>query len=71
LPEQPETWVEVDPDTLVEINAASAFTRCAWTPFEGMPVTARVRRVVLRGKEAFHDGQILANPGDGQNVRML
>jgi carbamoyl-phosphate synthase/aspartate carbamoyltransferase/dihydroorotase len=70
LPEQPETWVEVDPDTRGEITAANAFTRCAWTPFEGMPVTARVHRVVLRGKEAFRDGQMLANPGDGQNVRL-
>ena len=71
LPEQPETWVEVDPDARAEISAASAFTHCGWTPFEGMPVTARVHRVVLRGKEAFHDGQILANLGDGQNVRLL
>ncbi len=69
LPEQPETWVEVDPAAAGEISAAETHTRCAWTPFEGMPVRGRVRRVVLRGRDAFRDGQVLAQPGSGQNVR--
>ncbi len=69
LPPQPETWVEVDPDARWEIRAAHTFTRCAWTPFEGMPVRGRVTRVVLRGQEAYRDGQVLAAPGSGRNVR--
>ena len=32
-------------------------TRCGWTPFEGWQVRGRVQRVVLRGQEAFRDGQ--------------
>ena len=69
LPEQPETWVEVDENAQYEIKAAEQFTRCHWTPFEGRKVKGRVRKVVLRGKTAFEDGKILAEPGYGKNIR--
>ena len=69
LPEQPETWVEVDENASYEIKAADQFTRCKWTPFEGWKVKGKVTRVVLRGTEAFKDGKILVQPGFGRNVR--
>ncbi|MBP1703079.1 MAG: hypothetical protein H6Q38_2186 [Chloroflexi bacterium] len=69
LPEQPETWIEVDMDALWEIRASDFYTRCAWTPFEGWQVRGEVRRVVLRGREAFHNGEVLAPPGYGINLR--
>jgi carbamoyl-phosphate synthase/aspartate carbamoyltransferase/dihydroorotase len=69
LPDQPETWVEVDESAIYEIKAAEQFTRCGWTPFEGWKVKGKVRKVVLRGKTAFEDGKILAPAGFGQNVR--
>lgn len=69
LPEQPETWVEVDETASYEVKAAEQFTRCGWTPFEGWKVKGRVTRVVLRGTDAFKDGRILAQPGTGKNVR--
>src|SRR5689334_17025953 len=69
LPEQPETWIEVDENAEYEIRAADQFTRCGWTPFEGWKVKGRVRKVVLRGKAAFEDGKILAEKGYGRNIR--
>jgi carbamoyl-phosphate synthase/aspartate carbamoyltransferase/dihydroorotase len=69
LPEQPETWIEVDENAEYEIKAANQFTRCGWTPFEGWKVKGRVVRVVLRGQEAFKDGKVLAEKGFGKNVR--
>jgi carbamoyl-phosphate synthase/aspartate carbamoyltransferase/dihydroorotase len=69
LPDQPETWVEVDENAEYEIKAAEQFTRCGWTPFEGWKVKGKVRKVVLRGKTAFEDGKILAPAGYGRNVR--
>lgn len=69
LPEQPETWVEVDENSRYEIRAAEMHSRCGWTPFEGWQVRGRVTRVVLRGEEAYRDGKILAAPGFGKNVR--
>ncbi len=68
LPEQPETWIEVDPQAAWEVHAADLHTRCGWTPFEGWQVRGRVRRVVLRGVEAYRDGQVIASPGFGRNV---
>ena len=70
LPPQPDTWIEVDPDHAWDIHARDTYTRCAWTPFEGWRVYGRVRRVVLRGREAYVDGQVLAPPGYGQNLRI-
>jgi carbamoyl-phosphate synthase / aspartate carbamoyltransferase / dihydroorotase len=69
LPEQPETWVEVDPDAAYEISAAAMFTRSAWTPFEGMPVRGQVTKVVLRGQTAYEPGLGFAQPGTGRNIR--
>jgi len=70
LPEQPETWIEVDPDENWQIHAVQNYTRCGWTPFEGWQVRGRVKRVVLRGQEVFRDGQVLAQPGSGRNLRL-
>jgi carbamoyl-phosphate synthase/aspartate carbamoyltransferase/dihydroorotase len=69
LPDQPETWVEVDDEWVGEIRAAKQQTRCGWTPFEGWRVKGRVERVVLRGAEVFRDGQVLAAPGFGRDLR--
>lgn len=69
LPDQPETWIEVDEDAQYEIKASEQFTRCGWTPFEGWKVKGKVRKVVLRGREAYRDGKILVEPGYGKNIR--
>ena len=70
LPEQPETWVEVDENDRYELRAAEMHSRCGWTPFEGRQVKGRVTRVVLRGREAYKDGKILVEAGYGKNVRV-
>jgi carbamoyl-phosphate synthase / aspartate carbamoyltransferase / dihydroorotase len=69
LPEQPETWLEVDEQAGYEIQAAEMQSRCGWTPFEGWKVKGRVRKVVLRGRTAFEDGMVLVESGYGRNVR--
>lgn len=69
LPEQPETWVEVDETAEYEIRASEMKSRCGWTPFEGWKVKGKVRKVVLRGQTVFEDGNILAQPGSGRDVR--
>jgi carbamoyl-phosphate synthase/aspartate carbamoyltransferase/dihydroorotase len=69
LPAQPGTWVEVDPEAKDTLGNAGLHTKCGWTPFEGMAVRGRVRRVVLRDQTVFQDGQIRAKPGFGQVVR--
>jgi len=70
LPDQPETWIEVDEGDTYEIKAAEQFTRCGWTPFEGWKVKGKVRKVVLRGKTAFENGKVLVEAGYGKDVRI-
>jgi len=69
IPEQTETWVEIETDEGWEIHSAYTFTRCGWTPFEGRKVRGRVNRVILNGREVFQDRQVLAQPGSGRNIR--
>ncbi|MEX2160878.1 MAG: amidohydrolase family protein [Anaerolineales bacterium] len=69
IPEQPETFIEVDLDDDYEIHAANLHSRCGWTPFEGWKATGRVHRVMLRGQLAFENGHVLAAPGSGKNIR--
>ncbi len=69
LPEQPDTYAEIDPDERWVIRGGEARSRCGWTPFEGCRVTGRVRQVVVRGREAFRDGRVIAPVGSGRNIR--
>ncbi|XP_052761178.1 CAD protein-like isoform X2 [Mya arenaria] len=69
LPEQPDTYIEVDLETTWIIPPAMTFSKAQWTPFQGRSVKGMVRRVVLRGEVAYIDGEVLAKPGFGQDVR--
>lgn len=66
LPEQPETFIEIDPDRRWTITGSGMQSKCAWTPFEGMDVTGAVARVVLRGREVVSDGRVIAEAGFGE-----
>ncbi len=62
LPPQPETRVEIDPDADMVLGEEPLHTRCGWTPFAGMHVWGRVRRVILRGQLRYADGHVLLPP---------
>jgi dihydroorotase-like cyclic amidohydrolase len=68
LPKQPETSVELDPDARWEVRARELHSGCGWTPFEGMQLRGRVRRVTLRGQVVYQDGEIHAPRGSGKNL---
>ena len=69
VPEQPGTWIEVDTDEAWVAHGAAMHGRARWTPFEGRRMRGRVKRVVLRGQDAYCDGQVLAAPGSGRDIR--
>ncbi|XP_076265993.1 carbamoyl-phosphate synthetase 2, aspartate transcarbamylase, and dihydroorotase rudimentary isoform X2 [Rhynchophorus ferrugineus] len=69
LPDQYNTYVEVDMDEEWTIPEAMPYSKARWTPFAGRKVRGAVHRVVLRGEVAYVDGQVLLQPGYGQNVR--
>ncbi|MEW5959254.1 MAG: dihydroorotase, partial [Chloroflexota bacterium] len=74
LPAQPDTLIEVDPQTRYPITNEALHTRCGWSPFAGQTVSGWVRRVVLRGQTVFEatepgaPGKILARPGYGRMI---
>lgn len=68
LPDQEETYVEIDPEQRWTVRASEQNTRCGWSPFEGMRLRGRVQRVVLRGKLACEQGQVVARGGEGRNL---
>ena len=61
------TFIEVDFEKEWTIGKPK-FSKCGWTPFEGFKVQGIVRRVVMRGKTVFIDGQITCKPGSGRLV---
>ncbi len=69
LPDQSDTWIEVDPDEDWIVHGDQMQTRAKWTPFEGWTLRGRVKRVMLRAAEAYRDGEVLAQPGFGRDVR--
>jgi len=69
LPDQEDTWLEIDENVQYEIKAKNLHSKCGWTPFEGFTVTGSLKKVVLRGKTAFEDGRILIEAGYGRNIR--
>lgn len=68
LPEQPDTYIEIDLDEEWTIPNEMPFSKSKWTPFAGMSVKGKVRRVVLRGEVAYIDNKVLVQEGFGQNV---
>ena len=71
MPDQPNTYIEVDLDDEWVIPDAMPFSKSKWTPFAGMKVRGSVHRVVLRGEVAYVEGQVLVNPGFGQDIREM
>ena len=68
LPDQPDTWIEVDADAEWTIRHETTISRCGWTPFDGWTVRGRVERVTLRGALAYANGTFYAQAGSGRNI---
>ena len=72
LPEQPETYIEVDPEATYMLSDENLQTKCGWHPYVGITVTGRVERVILRGQPAYDasypdaSARIVVEPGRGR-----
>jgi carbamoyl-phosphate synthase/aspartate carbamoyltransferase/dihydroorotase len=51
IPDQKDTWVELDPDEMWTVKAENMKSKCGWTPFAGWRLPAKIKRVVIEGKE--------------------
>ena len=70
LPQQIDTFVLVDFSHTFTISAKSLFTKNKWTPFEGMSARGLIKKVVLRGKPIFSEGEFVGNP-QGQIIKPI
>lgn len=66
MPDQPNTFVEVDEKEEGIIKNENLFTKCKWTPFDGWKTYGTVKRVTIRGTKVFENGKILVNAGFGK-----
>jgi carbamoyl-phosphate synthase/aspartate carbamoyltransferase/dihydroorotase len=64
LPEQAETWIEVDEHAHYVFPDHPLYTKCGWSPFEGTRMIGRLTRVVLYGNTVFQDGRVLSMDPD-------
>uniref|UniRef100_A0A914HQW9 Carbamoyl phosphate synthase arginine-specific large chain n=1 Tax=Globodera rostochiensis TaxID=31243 RepID=A0A914HQW9_GLORO len=71
LPEQPDTYIEVDMNEKWTIPESGGWSKAGWTPFAGRQVCGRVCTVVIRGHRVYDEGRFLCKPGFGHNVRLL
>lgn len=58
LPEQPNTYVEIDLSRQWQFDARAMYSKCGWTPFDGMTVVGAVAGVWLRGEQVVRDGRV-------------
>lgn len=62
LPVQPQTYVLVNFAKTFKISSRHLFTKCAWTPFEGMDGRGQIKKVVLRDRTIFANGKFISSP---------
>lgn len=65
IPEQPDTWIEVDETDEYHVDPEQLHTKCKWTPFTAIKMKGRVKKVVLRGRVVFENGVVVAEQGTG------
>uniref|UniRef100_A0A915AC65 CAD protein n=1 Tax=Parascaris univalens TaxID=6257 RepID=A0A915AC65_PARUN len=71
LPEQKNTYIEVDLEEEWTIPDTGGQSRAGWTPYGRKNLRGRVKTVVLRGEEAYVDGDIVIPKGYGYNIRLM
>jgi len=61
IQDHPDTWVEVETEPEYVIKNENLYTKCKWSPFNGMKVKGRVVKVVIRCKIVFENGKFSSN----------
>ncbi len=59
IPDQPDTFIELDPQKPYIVGADGYQTKCGWSPFDGWELNGKIERVVLRGKLLVEGGKIV------------
>jgi len=59
IPEQADTYVELDPDKPWIVGSDGYETKCGWSSFEGWELYGQPETVVIRGKKVMEEGKII------------
>ncbi len=59
IPEQLDTFVELDSEKEYLVGKIGYETKCGWSPFEGMNFFGKPETVVFRGKKLLEGGKII------------
>jgi len=59
IPDQPSTYVELDPSKPFIVGADGYETKCGWSPFEGWELFGKVETVVIRKRPLVVDGRLV------------
>ncbi|MCI0542377.1 hypothetical protein L0Y69_01295, partial [bacterium] len=57
IPDQSDTYIELDPEKEYSVGESGYETKCAWSPFEGWKLYGKVETVVMRGKKIVEGGK--------------
>jgi dihydroorotase-like cyclic amidohydrolase len=58
IPEQKNTYIELDPQKPYSIGQFEYETKCGWSPFEGWEAYGRVENVILEGRRIVWEGKL-------------
>jgi carbamoyl-phosphate synthase/aspartate carbamoyltransferase/dihydroorotase len=59
IPEQKNTYVELDLEKSYQVGENGYRTKCAWSPFDKWEVYGKVENAILHGKKIMNRGKIL------------
>lgn len=60
IPDQPDTYVEIDMDATTKVGEGGYGSKADWSPFEGWKLPGKIMAVVVRGKKVLEDGNLLS-----------
>lgn len=63
-----QTYTLVDFDKSYVVSRDKLYTRCGWSPFEGIRVYGKVLEVWIRGQQVFDGEQVLVEAGFGNRI---
>ena len=53
IPDQENTYIELDPNKAYVAGSDGYETKCGWSPFDGWELYGRVEKVILYGKSIY------------------
>lgn len=69
IPNQPNTYIEVDEKETYEIKNENLHTKAQWSPFAGWNVKGKVVKVAIKGKTVMENDTLLVKAGEGSIIK--